>query len=869
MKNLNISLVRNLVAVASLGAVLVSCGEGDVSQTDFGVRSTLDNATCGDGYVPFTYPARPIDPNTERYQSTATEDKTTVAGNMVDQTTVRLSPAVGINVNSADCGGASSSEDDAIRQACGGEKDCTYTATCSGAFKVSYGCGPGDVDSAGSQNVYTATIAANATKRDVSLSCKEVASVGTEAAPKSACIPQNCVGKARRDALLNCVPDKTMQTVYDTDIDVDGKRPGFISEVVSSSSPKSLGGSGDPIVTLTPEVPYRFDLRFRYKGEIPDNAKVTFWLADQWIPRSRQYDDEVRWDDKDSVYAYRCAALTVDVSKRNADADGWVSISQEEILANDCFRSRPVKGSSFDYISFALARKGFDSNQAVRVTTRVFHSFDVEGNTQYVERVGKTSVDETAVCQPNPLELFFDSRFDFYDYEGYYRQRQIDKVLGVVPQGVAVDIFPKGVTIGPKEMKLNVAQVTVTQHPIRSPSLPIDINWYVANLNQWTSFSPDYYGWGEKFPNDNRWTTGYGTAALPDLHANVYLWPRDATKVARIPVLAKVPLNIKESNANGSTVSVDVKMPTNTRRQFFNPSSPLYIPKDPGWRQYDVFYCIESGVPEKTVETRFFYPNAKLKYEVIDKPYWLRVGSGHLKAPAGSVYNEPGVYNPWNDSVGPGQGCRFAKEPLIVYADRFERPLTPASDSSFTGLPNEKGAGSSTMAATTDADSEMTCVGTNERECQEVTKNAMGSSGQMGRSFFSVHNGLDRDEGQDASVDGSAEALGFQVIDPSDPEEDDVSWGSSSTPVTMSITPPWDAIWSALKKLAARSPIKWAKGFFAALEGIGVGWGIEVPVQIGPIPGLITITFSVGVSLDLHAELQFAPEEGKDYPCIG
>ncbi len=121
----------------------------------------------------------------------------------------------------------------------------------------------------------------------------------------------------------------------------------------------------------------------------------------------------------------------------------------------------------------------------------------------------------------------------------------------------------------------------------------------------------------------------------------------------------------------------------------------------------------------------------------------------------------------------------------------------------------------------------------------------------------------------------TAEMLGFQLIDPMDPQSSSVSYpadssAASSTPVKITLAPDWDGIRDALEQANQGNTLpEWQTGRYGGQMGLGVGWGYKWRWLIGPVPVAVTFTFTVGASVEVEAQFQFGPADDEKYPCIG
>jgi hypothetical protein len=129
-----------------------------------------------------------------------------------------------------------------------------------------------------------------------------------------------------------------------------------------------------------------------------------------------------------------------------------------------------------------------------------------------------------------------------------------------------------------------------------------------------------------------------------------------------------------------------------------------------------------------------------------------------------------------------------------------------------------------------------------------------------------------------ATADARAEIMGYQVLDPDSGEEESAFpevVGPTTPAITLSIEPPFESIADRLNEAAAaqnaRGGIKtrWNASRYSGKAGLGFGVGVRVPMQIGPIPGEVIITATAGAGIALTFKVEFHPNNGDPYACIG
>ena len=305
-------------------------------------------------------------------------------------------------------------------------------------------------------------------------------------------------------------------------------------------------------------------------------------------------------------------------------------------------------------------------------------------------------------------------------------------------------------------------------------------------------------------------------------------------------------------------------------------------------RVFEAFYCIRNDWTRISMpDARFWTSTRDVRVQGggtarVGINYTMAWGQGSRgRSPAWSfnIGNEEEAatrYAPLGRVNAPGRGCVYSRVPLIIRADRVRRVVQPTGSAASDGYDTGTESGNNTMSGMNDNDNARVCEN-GDTKCTDTARNALTTSGDFARTYFAIDSKTQRDMSTNkAMASGSAEMLGFKVIDPNDPEESEKdtpmpSTVSKSTPaVTLTLAPPWDQIYSALHNAARGSPIKWERGSYAGQMGLGVGWGFKIPVMAGPIPGLITISATVGASISLGFSLAFWPDPEEDaiYPCL-
>lgn len=847
--------------VLSLALVLGSC-TAEPAPASAGLDETL---ACPEGFVGWNFRTAPTPTNTSLFQRNE------------EDAAITLTPHRSISLDRAVCKGNGRNITHWFDYSCNGLLSCEpYVhpqGGCEGEFEVEYSCFPDDEDPAtGLPRVRTVTSAPGGALgfQRATVSCDLPVAEGESPAPRTACIPRFCHGQSHRDPLMNCVEEPDMPAV-EPHIAWSAVREPYRGDGTCASSENCLDENGHRKLHVGSV--QEIALWMTYDVEPPPNTRLSVWLADQWMPKGTT---EAEPYAADSLYAYRCMATFVDLStgvdyddvpdsdplKKFAPATGAVRqlVKKRVELSQECTRS------SWYVKADAALNGGIWEDTLLEkydnLGTRVFYSFDMESTTAMIPS-GGTLADS---CAANPPTFYRRRRFDrdtnrAYNMVEYLRQRELRSasVVGKSSPGYGFS-YPNAVHVRTRDFKLDKAAISVSNLPLQGSALPVHVTF------------------------DEALRLGWRAVESTEYEARVYLWPADRKReVARYPEIGTIPLTKVDkgngefkparSTPDGRTVSKTLTIPADVRSQFFDPGSPLYISPEQETRAFEVFYCVDSIPQRNDGDARqWFHPDAAGQTSsVVPVTLFPRTG-GTFKNYI--IVDEPDFQGPYQafNPLGHGSyipGCRFSSMPLMITADRFDLSTTPIANQSFSGAPSTTTSGSRKMSGESDNDVATTCTDTVQKSCTDASGHGMTGKGEMGFSYFDVSFGSTREADSKVSLNMKAEILGFQVIDPMGVGKAELAWPSGSRAETITISPQWDKIRDALNGGVPPGGVEWKSGNFAGMMGLGLGIGRKIPIQMGPIPGLITLTASAGVSLSLSASFQGAPQSGEEYPCVG
>ncbi len=912
MKGQSMQRQISLVLAAAVSLSLASCVDRSAPAPQDSHRLGLDSSiSCPEGEVGWRF-ATTLDPNSEEYDQRAG-----------DSAVVQINDRYSIDIQSATCQGASSSQITQLRDQCGGSLTCDFTPACSGTFSVTYTCGAGDKNDDGSQKVYTAT----PEQGTLHMECSQPANKAIAVETRTACVPRQCHGRARRNLDMQCVEnpqatDVAMTGDFDTFVrrsyapEVVETLP-YIEENYASQTTRNINVlQGAPIqrtyeemtavqtegrfgkgVPIYPNMPYTIKLWLKfYYGIEPPSSSVVVWMDDQYENK----------DTGELVRGFRCVAFKrkiVPDHPNTVSADGSatkVPITYSGVLANACTDGRSV---SEDNAAKTLGLSVAEFRQQYNYVNAQMHaSYDMEGHAAW----HKLDFDprnfdaqklayHTPECTPNPQSFFYDADKGTYDLIGYYAQREFGKPVDINFVGPEVG---RQATIIPGEIKAD-SDLNIRVHSQFDATLPVELSWTAVNLNQENPYNP----WAKGVDIGGAWNDGQSMPqanyAPKNVHASVFVYPLNQTDPSEYFYnfkLGEIPLT--DPNPEGKTQAANLAITPKIKRYFTRQASRAYVEGDSAL--FRLWYCIESDVDPK-------HPNNAFKTRI---GTWVRgyngqVTSGNLPQnyviapdvpdPSTAEGQKPeyyyttyslkldtewranNAYQPFRRPGGRGRimrGCRASQTPLRVNIDRFVTPTEPISSAGFTGSSKTTESGDTKMSGSNDNDAQVDCTGAAKDDCEQANNGGDRTDGQSGRSMFDLNTTLSRKPGDHASAGMTAEMLGYQLVDPTDPVSDSISYpadsaSASSTPVTITLAPTWDSIAQALNEASGEGPIKWDTSTYGGQNGLGVSWGVEDVIFLGPVPVKVNFSITVGASVGVSAQFQFGPSDDQKYPCIG
>jgi hypothetical protein len=670
------------------------------------------------------------------------------------------------------------------------------------------------------------------------------------------CVPRYCNGKAHRNLDLECVTDESMPELPLRDI----------SSMMAQSSTLTVDINPGATAIETPTdireirrgTSYKFaldlDLGSRDASAFKD-ARMTVWLSEIW-----EY--EPSNGPKQTVEIFGCFLTSPKPSDDFGPTGNQLRYRADVEPPAEC-------GANNEALVRRLLPQNLGASYSFgKVGARVNHTLDVEGRYAIFDgsdpKGDRKAIDS---CAPNPPDFFTliiapdgpdGKKQQMPDMLEYLRQRQIDGQLWGSEKGrftgpgrsLKISDPYQNTRIGMLAADIGKAKVSVTQDGRQNTSVPVDFSWFQANH-------------GQKEP-----------VVLPDslnLQAGIYLWPTDrAGERAEYPRVGSVKLTSAGRTGNGvaTTAVIDAAL----RKQIFDPSSPLYISRSQFMRSFEVVACIEAD----GVEARYF----KSRQQPYHTRVPLMIGKG-INSLDNSGYKPSGA-------LPPGPGCAYSKTPLLVEALYLSYPVPPTSNKPRDQQKAAVRTGSGRLAATQDSTTDMGCAGTGGTSCRNSSNAGLSSSGEVSRSFYASRNsqqqtppakGKEPTSSNTVTLDGTAEAMGFQLLDLVKGElSKRVTWPEPAITLETRLAIPLDDAADALREAATgQENIEWKEGRFAGQDGLGLSIGVKVKFLAGPIPGELKIAFSVGIAASILSTITYfdsdlaagsITEFGNAYPCL-
>lgn len=717
------------------------------------------------------------------------------------------------------------------------------------------------------------------------IGCPQPSAPATAATARTACVPRVCNGSMRRDENMNCVQDLTRPVIRENQLRLLplSLRPRYLPFKTSTSASgaavhASSGYAVDSAALdrrLDKDQLYHVTGGLQYVGVAPPaHARAALWLTEV---HDDAVDGGVTGFSRPRSESFRCLVKTFDVGVRSADggtvAAGLNTARFEEdlVIPPDCFNEAIAYEQQDPYLPLSVAKPPRKSVAELR-----FHvSFDLEDTTHFVP-TGKTQAE---ACGADPMEFFYVPEKKTYDFRAYYLQREVkpqDSFRESPRPGLAAvvrtsfDGFFEGkddwvrypadrIEMGLSEVRVERPAVTIRVNSTATQTISVSGDWYIA-LDSNEAFAQVL---------SRHYKPKLRVYLVPRTASGGYVEPRGAEG---FPTIGAIDLPGAGADGRpgvdplGVTVNGRFIVDSNLKQKFLSPDSMLYV--DSGQRTFEVLGCFEATAGDYWITPEYWRTDVNYDF-------------GFLGVTAGNDADTAKAFRPAG-FPSPGRGCRWSKVPLVVTIDKSIGAVQPIGDELWQGQASNQASGNSSVKQSNDNDVDRTCqpaAGGGER-CEQGSGAGQKGQGDYGKSYYatstssvyapgSLRTGANGMPDDDSASSGGAEVLGYQVLDPQ-ADEDTEQWqanpANKTQKVTLTITPPWDAIWSAIQQAnQGNTNPEWVVGRYAGLMGLGVGWGYKQPV--GSF-GLVTFTVSVGFSLALVTSVTHSTEPDGKYQCI-
>lgn len=794
---------------------------------------------------------------------------------------VRLSCEPAVSVQSATFGGncanvTTGNATTALGQQCNGRLgSCDFGVNhlglgaapsgCSPTFTATYRCGP-------DPTLKTATLPADASEATGVLTCP----VPTTPYARKACVPQQCVGKTRRDENLACVSDLTK-----TVIPAPSSWSLFTSEKedaqLRQNWPLSLLVSTTFEQALPSELPYDTEL-----------AQATVYAVDRFTQRVN--------GGSEYIEGFRCvvanpglrrprSTATIPKVDSAAIAAGKVLVAQADNFAvpPTCFGTnvpswrdalRRYRQKTGTTVSEADFRQTFMVD-----TTELRVAFDPEGKTAALRTAGTT---EATAIVPNPIGFFYSPPLMWVDFLSFYEQTRLPPRERGGGDSSDLSVLPRvqfrtsnTIVFAAKKATLRKAEAEVDLYDAtRLPLLELDLDWMMAGDSPGRNpFSPSQV-LSSSIQNTSQRHLGATVEiqlkSVFDAYAgNPYQQWWDAMVVGAVQ---GTPLG--EGQPTGTTTRVMATFTEALRARLVlvkNADNNGWMgSQDEALREFKVRACIDMDAHQRVFGLDLLGEGERAQRG--DETFGVSLG-----APPADTYRR----------------CVVSDQVLIVRRTMEQKLLPHDHEGADTqvGQSVDQGngevnnatdmanVGTCTRRCTVTADcgtgqscSSGVCTGGSSSRCSSQTRNSSGGTGVFGASMLRTSTGSVSDDNQasggSASSSGTGELLGFNVLQQSSTSD----WTTPGAKGTFTINPDWDIIIEIARdgvrtasQAALLQPFIAPARFVGGRKGLGIGLGRSFYIFIGPIPIMAEVSLTAGFGLSL----QFAYDLNSDYPCIG
>ncbi len=735
---------------------------------------------------------------------------------------------------------------------------------CSPTFTVTYRCGP-------DPTLKTATLPADASQATGVLTC----TAPTTPYVRKACVPQQCVGKTRRDGNLACVNDLTK-----TVIPAPSKWSLFTSEneyaQLRQNWPLSLLVSTTFDQALSSSLPYDTEL-----------AQATVYAVDRFTQRvngGREYIEGFRCVVANPGLRRPRTTTTIPKVDSAAIAAGKVLVAQANnfVAPANCFGTnvpswrdalRRYRQQTGTTVSEADFRQTFEVGY-----TELRVAFDPEGKTAALRTAGTT---ETTALVPNPIGFFYNPPLLWVDFLSFYEQTRLP-LRDVRDDPADLSLRPRvqfrtwnTIVFAANKATLRKAEAEVDLYDAtRLPLLELDFDWMMAGDSPGRNpYSPSQV-LSTSIQNTSQRNLGATVEIQPKSVFDAYAGNPQQQWFDAMVVGAVQGTPLGEGQPTGTTTRVMATFSEALRARLVlvktSDNNGWMGAQDEAMREFKVRVCIDMDAHQRMFGLDIVGSGERTQRG--DEGFGVSLG-----APPMDTYRR----------------CVVSDQVFIVRRTMEKKLLPHDHDGADTqvGQSVDQGngdvnnatdmgnVGTCTRRCTVTADcgtgqtcASGVCTGGSSSRCSSQTRDSSGGTGVFGASMLRTSSSSVSDDNQasggSATSGGTGELLGFNVLQQSSTS----AWTTPGAKGTFTINPDWDVIIDiaregvrAASEAALLQPMIAPARFVGGRKGLGIGLGRSFFIFIGPIPIMAEVSLTAGFGLSL----QFAYDLNSDYPCIG
>ncbi len=865
------------------GAVLVAaCSDPSFDSQ----RAAVETLSCPSGQVPFNFSKFTSPMTTEGISSLAPDEKLPRPQRRANV----------LKITQASCN-ARFDWTSLLGEFCDGRESCVINRQdCPGALQYAYSCSdsPNDIQRKICPGTYNCL---------GTLTCPQSAPGFTPLqVDKVACVPETCNVTQRRDKDLNCV-DAAERPIELTNTSTENqgqfRYEGNTAWIYQFETPYPPVGvkvrNGKTIADFdysaiwpfAPDGPntatglgylqlaassnnyvgkfrvlfagayYRMKGGYRFAdvSNVPLEKKarkgsLTLYVVDEFATATTGRDGNKTYSVNDS--AVRCVLHEFDLGKYTpkASSDGRadsfeIEFDEGVVVPRDCEEGGPIWSENVKVLAKKNNKTPLEFVNSTRPKSRLLAAYDVAGRVTYLSQ--KPSEAKTA-CNPNPLDMFYNSTLETHDRVAYYKQRSVPlsfeftrdanyprefDAFGyrIEDDGLHVRGATKtsvGITdVRPKKVEFKFKSASQSRQFFRA-----DVDWFMSGDDR------DFWK-KQGLTGDVR---AKMTLSLVPLNADMSPRLSEELPLGPSPLLTSTP--------GGETQAMRFEITKEVKDKFADKASP--------------YHASESGTP---FVLRSCLSLVKVSADS-EAPVPKFEGKAQLAAFVATDFSlkiEPGFSGQERLEVLDAFTCVVSAMPVVVKLDPSIAPV-PSDEADDFSDSDPQSAGDARVSQTYDQDNDRRCTkamvaGKSGEHCDSRTISGLGGSTAATILRTEVN---DLDKGDQVVADKEAELMGLQVFD--EEETKNFAFMSNKANFTITIAPNFDSIADAINAANTGSNLEAEeKRFSIGVSGLGLALSIKIPLRYGPVQGEIVFEISAGVGVG--AELSFKQERETHQKC--